>query len=139
MTGEHMLRMTAAAIVLASVVSGAMAQEQTTKDYTACVDKAAGAPIPLQACIADEQTRQTRRLQAALRGLLDAVPSQRRAQVRDAQRKWTNYRDSHCSFYDRGKVDRAGRLASSECALNFTVQRAIDLEKMKATLSAKAA
>jgi len=126
-----MLRMIVAAILLALALAPAEAQEQTSKDYAACVDKAAGAAIPMQDCIANEQVRQTRRLQAALSALMTSMPA-KRSQLRNAQRKWGDFRDAHCSFFDSGKVVQAVRLAANECVLNFTVQRAAELEKLKA-------
>ena len=49
-----------------------------------------------------------------------------------AQEKWSDFRQAHCSFYDSGQINQAVRLEANECTLNYTAQRATELEKLKA-------
>ena len=79
--------------------SYAHAEERTSKSYATCIEKAGGATFALQDCISEELERQDRRLNGAYQVLMDSLPEKRKAQLRDAQRKWIEFRDANCEFY----------------------------------------
>jgi len=126
-----MLR-TALTAMLVLAVSGARAEELTSREYAACLEKATSGAIAKQDCVADEMTRQERHVVAAFQSLMTSLPKDRRDKLRRAQARWTGFREAHCSFFDRGKVAVAMRLTANECLLNYTAQRAAELESMKA-------
>ena len=109
----------------------AQAEERTSRSYAGCLDKAGGATFAIQDCISEELERQDRRLNAAYRSLMGSVPERRRAQLRDAQRKWIAFRDANCEFYYDPQGGSAARLASNECAVTLTAERAHELEALK--------
>ena len=125
-----MLRMAVMAFLVLAL-SGARAEELTSKEYAACMAKATGGATAKQDCVADEMTRQERRVVMAFQSLVASLPKDRRNKVRRAQERWNGFRQAHCSFYDSGKVAVAMRLTANECLLNYTAQRAAELESMK--------
>ena len=126
------MRRTAVTAMLVLALSGARAEELTSKEYSACMDKATSGAIAKQDCVADEMIRQERRVVMALQSLIASLPEDRRSKLRLAQEHWNGFREAHCSFYDSGKVADPMRLAANECLLNYTAQRAVELESMKA-------
>ena len=107
------------------------AEERTSKSYAACLNKAGGATFAMQDCISEELERQDRRLNGAYEALMGSVPEKRRAQLRDAQRKWIAFRDANCEFYYDAQGGSAARLASNECVVTLTADRAHELETLK--------
>ena len=119
-----------ACLVLFGLAS-AQAEERTSKSYAACLDKSGGATFAMQGCISEELDRQDRRLNGAYEALMGSVPEKRRAQLRDAQRKWIAFRDANCEFYYDPQGGSAARLSSSECVVTLTAKRAHELETLK--------
>jgi uncharacterized protein YecT (DUF1311 family) len=109
----------------------AQAEERTSKTYATCLDKAGGATSGMQDCIREELGRQDRRLNRAYEVLMGSVPERRRAQLREAQRKWIAFRDANCNFYYDPQGGSAARLGSDECVLTLTADRANELETLK--------
>jgi uncharacterized protein YecT (DUF1311 family) len=109
----------------------AQAEERSSKSYAACLDKAGGVTFAMQDCIREELGRQDRRLNGAYEALMGSVPEKRRAQLRDAQRKWIAFRDANCEFYSDPQGGSAARLAANECVITLTAERAHELETLK--------
>jgi uncharacterized protein YecT (DUF1311 family) len=63
------------------------------------LDKAGGVTFAMQDCVRDKLERQDRRLNGAYEALMGPVPEKRRAQLRNAQRKWIAFRDANREFY----------------------------------------
>jgi uncharacterized protein YecT (DUF1311 family) len=103
----------------------------TSASYAACLDKAAGGTPAMQECIMLEHERQDRRLNTSYEALIGSVTEERRAQLRDAQRKWIAFRDANCGFYFDPQGGSAARLASNECLVTLTADRAFELENLK--------
>jgi len=122
---------TAVTAMLVLALSGARAEELTSKEYSACMEKATSGAIAKQNCVADEMIRQERRVVMAFQSLTASLPKDRRNKLRLAQLRWNGFREAHCSFYDSGKIADAMRLTANECLLNYTAQRAAELESMK--------
>ena len=119
------------ACLVLSGLAFAQAEERTSKSYTACLDKAGGITSAMQECIRAELERQDRRLNAAYQALMGSVAEKRRAQLRDAQRKWIAFRDANCGFYYDPEGGSAARLAANECMVTLTAERAHELETLK--------
>ena len=119
------------ACLFLSRLACAQAEERTSKSYAACLDKAGGVTFAMQDCISEELERQDRRLNGAYEALMRSVPEKRRAQLRDAQRKWIAFRDANCEFYYDPQGGSAARLASNECVVTLTADRAHELETLK--------
>jgi uncharacterized protein YecT (DUF1311 family) len=85
----------------------------------------------MQDCISEELERQDRRLNGAYQVLMDSLPEKRKTQLRDAQRKWIEFRDANCEFYYDPQGGQAARLASNECVVTLTAERAHALETLK--------
>jgi uncharacterized protein YecT (DUF1311 family) len=119
------------ACLFLSGLACAQAEERTSKSYAACLDKAGGVTFAMQDCISEELERQDRRLNGAYEALMRSVPEKRRAQLRDAQRKWIAFRDANCEFYYDPQGGSAARLASNECVVTLTADRAHELETLK--------
>src|SRR5215217_381010 len=100
------------------------AQERTSKSYVACLEKAGGVTPAIQDCISEELDLQDRRLNAVYQTLMGSVAEKRRALLRDAQRKWIAFRDANCEYYGDPEGGSAARLASNECVLTLTAERA---------------
>jgi uncharacterized protein YecT (DUF1311 family) len=109
----------------------AQAEEHTSTSYRECLDKASGATPAVQDCISQELERQDRKLNSAYKALMDSVSEKRRPQLRDAQRKWIAFRDANCKFYYDPQGGSAARIASSECVVTLTADRAQELETLK--------
>jgi uncharacterized protein YecT (DUF1311 family) len=109
----------------------AQAEERTSRSYAACLDKAGGVTSAMQDCIGEELERQDRRLNRGYEALMGSVPEKRRAQLRDAQRKWIAFRDANCEFYYDPQGGSAARLAANECVVTLTAERARELEALK--------
>jgi uncharacterized protein YecT (DUF1311 family) len=122
---------TAVTAMLVLALSGARAEELTSKEYAACMEKATSGAIAKQNCVADEMTRQERRVVMAFQSLTASLPKDRRNKLRLAQLRWNEFREAHCSFYDSGKIADAMRLTTNEFLRNYTAQRAAELESMK--------
>ncbi|HEY6992323.1 MAG TPA: lysozyme inhibitor LprI family protein [Xanthobacteraceae bacterium] len=119
------------ACLILSGLACAQAEERTSRSYAACLDKTGGVTSAMQDCIREELERQDRRLNGAYQALMGSVPEKRRAQLRDAQRKWIAFRDANCEFYYDPQGGSAARLASNECVVTLTAQRAHELETLK--------
>ena len=119
------------ACLVLSGLACAQAEERTSKPYAACLDAAGGATFAMQDCISAELERQDRRLNEAYKALMGSVPEKRKAQLRDAQRKWIEFRDANCEFYYDPQGGSAARLASNECVVTLTAERAHELETLK--------
>jgi uncharacterized protein YecT (DUF1311 family) len=112
-------------------LSSVQAEERTSGDYAACLDKSGGVTLAMKDCIREELERQDLRLNGAYKNLMDSLPENRKAQLRDAQRKWIAFRDANCGFYYDPQGGSAARLASDECVVTLTAERAHELETLK--------
>jgi uncharacterized protein YecT (DUF1311 family) len=128
-------RLVTVAVALAAVVGAAHASPLTHADtsnsYAACMDKSAGVTPAMEDCIGEEFELQDRRLNRSYKALMASIPEKRRADLRDAQRKWVAFRDANCGFYYDPEGGSAARLASKECVVTLTAHRAHELETLK--------
>lgn len=109
----------------------AQAEQHTSDSYAACLNNAGGVTTVMEECIQRELEIQDRRLNTAYQALMKSLSEKRRAQLRDAQRKWIAFRDANCSFYFDPEGGSAARLASNECVVTLTAHRASELENLQ--------
>jgi uncharacterized protein YecT (DUF1311 family) len=107
------------------------ADVRTSNSYAVCLDKSGGVTSAMEDCISEEFELQDHRLNRAYKALVASVHANRRADLRDAQRKWIAFRDANCGFYYDSQGGSAARLASKECVVTLTVDRAHELETLK--------
>jgi uncharacterized protein YecT (DUF1311 family) len=125
------MRNSLVACLVLSTLGCAHAEERTSEAYRECLDKAGGITSTMQDCIKGELERQDRKLNTAYQALMGSVSEKRRAQLRDAQRKWIAFREANCRFYFDSEGGSAARLASDECGVTLTADRAHELENLK--------
>ena len=56
---------------------------------------------------------------------------ERRAPLRDVQRKWIAFRDANCAYYDDASLGQKARLATHKCVFKLTQSRAFELEILR--------
>jgi uncharacterized protein YecT (DUF1311 family) len=108
-------------------LAGAAEAPKLSAGYDQCLDKADGVTLAIRRCIAAEHEIQDRKLNAAYETLMAQEP-ERRAELRAAQRAWTLYRKTECSW--RGAAFRGGTaepMTIDDCWLTMTAMRARDL------------
>jgi uncharacterized protein YecT (DUF1311 family) len=124
----------AVALALAAIVGAAHASllthADTSNSYATCMDKSGGVTSAMEDCISEEFELQDRKLNRSYKELMASIPVKRRPDLRDAQRKWISFRDANCGFYYDPEGGSAARLASKECVVTLTADRAHELETL---------
>ncbi|AJY50837.1 protein of unknown function DUF1311 [Halomonas sp. KO116] len=111
----------------------ATAQSSTEDEYAArfgkCMDASGGVTVEILNCIADEIATQDALLNGAYSDARRDLSEERQQVLLNAQRHWINYRDVNCDFYANIGGTLA-QIASNECFLRETAERAAELENM---------
>lgn len=100
--------------------------------YDECRKTAASVDPEIMKCQDAELTRQNTRLNAAYAKLLRQLKSIPAAEekLRDSERAWIKFRDAQCGLIPTVFGDgRADRINYTDCLINMTTARAIDLNK----------
>ncbi|MYL23978.1 DUF1311 domain-containing protein [Halomonas alkaliantarctica] len=105
------------------------AEDLYTGRYASCMDESGGVTVNMMNCIGAEIERQDARLNEAYQKLLSNISEKRQQELLGAQRLWIQYRDANCLFYATAGGTLA-MVASNECVLRETTQRAEELEKL---------
>jgi uncharacterized protein YecT (DUF1311 family) len=108
----------------------AAAESETTKEYSACLDKANGVTVEMIDCIGAETKRQDVRLNENYRRLLSKVSLHRKRELLEAQRAWMRFRDANCRFYYDPEGGSLSRVIAAECILSATADRAKELKQL---------
>jgi uncharacterized protein YecT (DUF1311 family) len=111
--------------ILSAVASGAELSEK----FDACLDRAGGVSTAMKACISAEYERQDARLNRSYITLMGSLSADRRAALRDGERKWLKFRDANCRYYDDPGGGSAASIEASYCRLKATADRARELEQ----------
>ena len=120
-------------IVLALVLNTpalAAADSDMTQEYLTCMDKSKGVTSEMIDCMSAETARQDARLNANYKKLLAKLSAKRKKTLLDAQRAWIKFRDLNCEFYYDPDGGTAARLASNDCFLQATADRAKELKNL---------
>ena len=108
----------------------AAAGRELSQAYLACIDKSNGVTSEMLDCISAELTRQDARLNENYKRLMSKLSAKRKGGFLEAQRAWIKFRDTNCSFYYDPEGGSAAHLASNECILNATADRATELKNL---------
>jgi len=105
--------------------------DQLSKEYSVCMDKAGGMTGDMIACNGEELDRQDARLNNAYKKLMSSKLSRdRKKALLKAQRAWIKFREANCDYYTDPHGGWGARWNVSECLLTMTATRAKDLEGM---------
>jgi uncharacterized protein YecT (DUF1311 family) len=110
---------------------GSLAQaddSHLSKQFTVCVDEAAGVTSSTVDCIAAETKRQDLRLNQAYKNLIETLTPSRKQELLDIQRLWIKFRDANCNFYYDPDGGSIVRVLSANCVMDMTAERAGELE-----------
>ena len=94
------------------------------------MDKSKGVTSEMLDCISAEFTRQDDRLNENYKRLMSKLSGKRKEGLLEAQRAWIKFRDTNCNFYYDPDGGSAAHLASSDCMLNATADRATELKNL---------
>jgi uncharacterized protein YecT (DUF1311 family) len=108
-----------------------------SNEYHHCVQQAGGVDFimgdfAVGECSLEEDARWDDRLNRAFKAIMasDSFSEHSKAELKDAQRAWINYRDTVCLA--NGDLEAEGgtlaRVISSGCHLSMTAQRTVELE-----------
>ena len=116
----------------ASAFSLKEVEARYTQSYNDCPGFKNGVDLEMLDCISAEFEVQDRRLNTAYAKALAALPPNRKASLRAAQRTWIAYRDQWCGIaYDR-ESGSAEHIAANDCELEETVLQTLKLEEFGA-------
>lgn len=111
----------------------AIAQSNTEDEYTGrfgeCMEASGGVTVEMLNCIADEIATQDARLNGAYSDARQDLSEERKQVLLNAQRHWIAYRDANCEYYATIGGTLA-QVASNDCFLRETAERAAELENM---------
>ncbi len=102
-----------------------------SKQYSSCMEKAAGVTSDMLDCISAETKRQDARLNKAYKEVMGQLSLTRKKHLQEAQRAWIKYRDTNCNFYADPDGGTMATVNSSDCFLSATAARAKELEGFK--------
>src|SRR5215831_3778996 len=102
----------------------AMANENTTKEFSVCMEQSQGATPKMFDCLGDELDRQNARLNDNYKKLMSKLSPNRKRMLREAQRAWIKFRETNCDFYFDRDGGSAARIAASDCSVTMTAARA---------------
>ncbi|MNV50491.1 hypothetical protein D3C71_1425050 [compost metagenome] len=129
-----MFKQLAAFSVLASISCAcAAADDLYTSEYSSCIDDSGGVTVEILNCIAAEFGVQDARLNGAYKRLGSTLTPSRKTQLTSAQRLWVQYRDANCDFYADPEGGTLAGIASNDCVLRETAERAKELETLQFT------
>jgi len=112
-----------------SILPVVAADQELSKEFDACLDKAGGVTVAMIDCIAAEYKRQDERLNHYYIKLMGSLSVERREALLEAQRDWLKFRDANCRFYYDPDGGSAARIDASACRLKATAYRAKELEQ----------
>jgi uncharacterized protein YecT (DUF1311 family) len=108
----------------------AAADNEMSQEYLTCIDKSNGVTSEMLDCISAELMRQDTRLNENYKRLMSKLSAKRKEGLREAQRAWVKFRDANCGFYYDPDGGSAARLASNNCILSATANRATELKEL---------
>jgi uncharacterized protein YecT (DUF1311 family) len=118
-------------IAVALGMSPAVAEDREfSKQFDACLDKAAGVTPTMIDCISAELKRQDGLLNEHYRKLMASLSTARKQALQEAERAWIKFRDTNCDFYYDPDGGSAARIDANECLLNMTADRAKELAQL---------
>ncbi|GLQ46127.1 hypothetical protein GCM10007862_11780 [Dyella lipolytica] len=94
--------------------------------YDKCIDASGAATFKMLDCIDTEHAYQDKRLNKAYMSLMAKLNVSEQAGLREKEKKWIAYRDSHCALAPDG--GQGQRIDSASCFLGETAKQATALD-----------
>ena len=108
----------------------AAADENTTKEFSVCMEQSQGVTPKMFDCLGDELDRQNARLNDSYKKLMSKLSPNRKKMLREAQRAWIKFRETNCDFYFDPDGGSAARVAASDCSVTTTPARVKELKDL---------
>ncbi|MDD5227235.1 MAG: lysozyme inhibitor LprI family protein [Methylococcales bacterium] len=105
--------------------------DDLTKQFSSCLDKANGVTSEMLDCIGTETKYQDERLNKAYKELLPLLSAERKKELQETQRLWIKYRDANSHFYADPDGGTMATITSNDTFLTTTASRAKELEELK--------
>ncbi|MBM9615498.1 DUF1311 domain-containing protein [Desulfobulbus rhabdoformis] len=102
-----------------------------SQEYSRCMEKAGGVTVDMLNCIAQETKLQDQRLNRAYKRVMQEQSEGQKQALKNAQRAWIRYRDANCQFYADPDGGSLAGVMASDCLLQTTASRALELEQMR--------
>ncbi|MCJ2023378.1 lysozyme inhibitor LprI family protein [Methylobacterium sp. J-067] len=99
-------------------------------DHGKCIESSDGTTADMLSCDEKENVKQDRRLNENYKKLMSKSNDDQRNTVKDAQRKWIEYRSSTCSLFSIVNSGSIARIIDSQCFVNETAKRADLLKEL---------
>jgi uncharacterized protein YecT (DUF1311 family) len=108
----------------------AAADENTTKEFSVCMEQSQGVTPKMFDCLGDELNRQDSRLNDNYKKLMSKLSPNRKKMLLGAQRAWIKFRKTNCDFYFDPDGGSAARISASDCSVTTTAARAKELKDL---------
>ncbi len=111
-------------------VSDKQIQARYTPAYNKCMASPDGqSTLGMMQCMQAETERQDVKLNAAYRKAMTGLTPEETEHLKAAQRAWIAFRDADCaSLWDPDHWGTISKVTASQCTLDRTIARTIDLE-----------
>ena len=120
----------ALAVLAVAALAASPAPAADDQTFARCQQKAGGITVELQACNVAELARRDMLLNQTYGQLLSALPVDRQAKLRTAERTWLAFADAECAFRtssETGGTDAP--LIEESCRLSLVATRVADLQQ----------
>jgi len=117
----------------ADSAKSAGAASSISAEHAKCVEKSEGVTSDMLECDSVEFKKQDKRLNDNYKVAMRTAPTEGKVALKDAQRKWIEYRDTTCNLFGKMNGGTLATLIDSSCLLRETAKRA-DLMKELADL-----
>lgn len=105
---------------------GKTSTNYTRVSYAACLTSAAGVTSDMKQCMGTEYAYQDKRLNKAYKTLMVTLDKDKQTKLRNSERTWITYRNSHCALDPNG--GQAAELDAYDCSVQETAKQASALE-----------
>lgn len=121
------------AIFLVVAAFPAVAEEienRYSSEWRRCIDASGGNTFDIIDCNQVELGVWDKKLNAEYKSVMSSLPSTKQQELRAVQRDWIKRRDKKCGAMANPDEGQMGRMAASECVLEMTARRSVELERM---------
>lgn len=101
-----------------------------SQEWKRCIAASNGNTFDIIDCNEAELGVWDKKLNAEYKAVMGSLPAARQQDLRTVQRDWIKRRDGKCGAMANPDEGQAGRMAASECVLETTARRAVELERM---------